>query len=178
MKVTTGISADIMLCTPQNYRELAVSGQCVCYKTKTKTSNALLRVPFDGDWYIVVGGNYIGHTAEYEREEVRKGDFDSLNHEEVIVHHAPDTADLDEGDMADYWEEQRHTIANEYICPSCHDMVGREKIDGAHVELTYGKDRKLYIVPTCRNCNRSRSVEKNFVVSSSELVLAPKQRDD
>lgn len=177
IEITSEVPASMGLYTPDNYRLHSLDAPgAIPYGTTKLVKNCTLRIPFDGDWYIVVDDDTPNMKPSYSKNKLVISDYNSTLNAEVIVHNADDTADLDDGDMADYWEEHMGEIQDGYICPSCHTEVDRDEIDGAHVELTYGSNKHLYIIPTCQSCNRSKD-KKNFVVSSEKLVLAPKQRN-
>lgn len=84
-----------------------------------------------------------------------------------------------EGSMIDYWKDNQSVHSRidltkaTYQCPSCGKTVSTSKLDGAHVNLVNGGDKKKYIIPTCQTCNRSK-VKRKFEVNPLDLVEAPK----
>lgn len=85
----------------------------------------------------------------------------------IIVQNAHDTQA--EESMIEYWKEQTGRQPD-FKCPSCGKIVSRTKLDGAHIHKY--RSSKLYIVPLCQSCNRSK-VDRYFKVNECDLVPVP-----
>lgn len=175
VKVSFNIPSNVYLMTADNYE---------CYKNNNEfirifsqgSIDAFLDVPFDGEWYLVIEAcnNYKTLECSYNITPVVGTEWNDVTKGSVIVHNVPNTSEKDITDMADYWEEQKgyKLSGNDLICRSCHQKVKRSDIDGTHVRLSHITKSKLYVVPTCNSCNRSKQ-DKDFIVPSSWLVEAP-----
>lgn len=69
------------------------------------------------------------------------------------------------GSWLEYWE--RHSGQSAYYC-SASGCFGTDLV-GAHVQKAYGDDKRWYIVPLCKSCNKRTDT---FYVSAT-LVPVP-----
>ena len=64
----------------------------------------------------------------------------------------------------EHWE--KHLI-KAYECMSCHTNYAVTQLVGAHVQKSTGTDKKWYIIPLCKKCNKS---DGELVIDDSYLV--------
>ena len=77
--------------------------------------------------------------------------------------------------MIQYWEDHTHYgfHLQKYLCPATFDLLTRDELDGAHVEIVGYPGMGLFITPVQKGFNRSHS-RKSFYVKPEYLVEAPK----
>ena len=76
---------------------------------------------------------------------------------EIKVKNVPGTSDLEPEDFStwiEYWEDATGKQASRCHVVNCN-VVGREKLVGAHVEKADRFEYKWYIVPICKGHNKS-----------------------
>lgn len=172
---TSNILSNIHLMTEDNFKRCQNNKNFVSIYNK-KVMRSTLYAPFDGDWYLVFIPVYPNQPliANYDYKKVDGSKWNNVDGESVIVHNAPHTGGMDNFDKADYWEEQTGLKLpdSEFICLSCHEYAKRDEVDGAHVKLSHVTNSKMYIVPTCQTCNRSRQ-DRDFIVPAKWLVELP-----
>lgn len=107
-----------------------------------------------------------GNWAEYKQYKAKKG-------EPVQVVNAKDTDD--DGSMIQYWvdKSQYEFGYGPYICPATGDLLDRDGLDGAHVEIVGYPNMGLFITPVQKGFNRSHT-RSSFFVKPEYLVGAPK----
>lgn len=174
--VVFNIPSKVYLMTERNYERYTKDEQFVRVLCQG-TDKANLHIQFDGDWYLVIEpSRQNGLEVSYNIKDVDGSKWTDLNSSEIIVHNAPNTGGKHNFDKADYWEEQKEEKLPQkgFICRSCHELVNRDEIDGAHVKISHVTNSKYYFVPICQSCNRSRE-DKDFIVPTSWLVEAPKE---
>lgn len=106
-----------------------------------------------------------GTWDEYQRYKAMRG-------EKVQVVNAKDTDD--DGSMIQYWVDKTHYEfeVGPYICPATRDLLGRDGLDGAHVEIVGYSEMGLFITPVQKGFNRGHS-RMSFYVNPKRLVVAP-----
>lgn len=98
----------------------------------------------------------------------------SIEGEKVLVVNAEGTDD--DRSMIQYWEDHTHYgfHVQKYLCPATFDLLSRDELDGAHVEIVGYPGMGQFITPVQKGFNRSHS-RKSFYVKPEYLVVAPKQ---
>ena len=73
-----------------------------------------------------------------------------------------------------YWVDKTHYEfeVGPYICPATRDLLGRDGLDGAHVEIVGYPEMGRFITPVQQGFNRSHS-RMSFYVKPEYLVVAP-----
>jgi 5-methylcytosine-specific restriction endonuclease McrA len=175
IEVTFNVPSNVYLMTNNNFDRYTNNLKFVSANA-IGTSQVDLIVPFDGDWFLVVdpSSSLEGLEANYNVIKVVGLEWIDVNAKKIIVHNTSWTGDLHQFDKADYWEKQTgiHLQEKDNICCSCHENVSREDMDEAQVKISYVTNSKLYLVPICNRCNRSKE-DKDFIVPTNWLVEAP-----
>ncbi len=98
--------------------------------------------------------------------------YKTMRGESVQVVNAKDTED--DGSMIQHWVNHTHYEFERapYICPATGDLLGRDGLDGAHVEIVGYPKMGLFIMPVRKGFNRSHS-RRSFFVKPEYLVIAP-----
>ena len=177
IEVSFDSPSNIYLMTEKNYERYNNHKQFV-RSFSQGTNNAYLDVPFDGNWYLIIESIIQKEVrATYKIINVDGSKWTDISLPEIIVHNAPNTGDKHNFDKADYWEEQKGKKLPQsgFICRSCHELVNRNEIDGAHVKISHVTNSKMFFVPICQSCNRSRE-DKDFIVPTSLLIEVPKEQ--
>jgi hypothetical protein len=80
----------------------------------------------------------------------------------------------EDGSMIQYWIENTHYgfHVQKYLCPATGELLGRDGLDGAHVEIVGHPEMGQFITPVQQGFNRSHS-RKPFYVKPEYLVVAP-----
>ena len=77
----------------------------------------------------------------------------------------------------DYWY-QHSSYEYPTVCPDCHRRIWRSNdLVGAHVKKVYSSDEKIYIVPTCRECN-SKGASDYHMFECPEEYLVPANKNN
>lgn len=101
---------------------------------------------------------------------------------DVLVRHVASRDDWakpkDDSDAwRDYWYQ--HSPYNyPSSCPDCHRRItSSSMLVGAHVKKFYSNDQKIYIVPTCRECNLKGATDYH-TFECPEMYLVPANKDN
>lgn len=99
-------------------------------------------------------------------------EYKTQRHEPILVVNA-DNTDEDKS-MIEYWTEHTHYpfYKGLYLCPATKDLLERDGLDGAHVEIVGHPEMGKFITPLQNGFNRSRS-HMTFYVKPGYLVEAP-----
>lgn len=62
-----------------------------------------------------------------------------------------------------------------YICPATGELLDRDELDGAHVEIVDYPNMGLFITPVKKGFNRSHK-RTSFFVKPEYLVVAPEEK--
>lgn len=102
---------------------------------------------------------------EYKQYKIMRGEY-------VLVANAQDTED--DGSMIEYWVKETgfEFGYSPYLCPATHDLLGRDGLDGAHVEIVGYPEMGKFITPVKKSFNRGHS-RRSFLVKAENLVVAP-----
>ena len=111
-----------------------------------------------------------GSWDEYKQYKTMRG-------EKVLVVNAKDTED--DGSMIQYWVDNTHYEfdVSPYLCPATKDLLNRDGLDGAHVEIVGYPEMGRFITPVQQGFNRSHS-RMSFYVKPEYLVVAPKEDEE
>jgi hypothetical protein len=106
-----------------------------------------------------------GSWEEYKQYKTMRGEL-------VLVANAEDTED--DGSMIQHWVDNTHYAFHKepYLCPATHDLLGRDGLDGAHVEIVGYPEMGRFITPVRKDFNRGHS-RGSFYVKPEYLVVAP-----
>ncbi len=106
-----------------------------------------------------------GNWEEYKQYKAMRGEL-------VQVVNAKDTDD--DGSMIQYWVDktQYEFGYGPYICPATGELLDRDGLDGAHVEIVDYPNMGLFITPVKKGFNRSHK-RTSFFVKPEYLVVAP-----
>ena len=75
----------------------------------------------------------------------------------------------------EYWYNNSKYSYPSY-CPDCGQRVYKSDLVGAHVMKENSFDKKIYIIPVCRQCNtKGASDNHSFACDSEYLVPANKE---
>lgn len=90
----------------------------------------------------------------------------------ALVVNATDTED--DGSMIQYWINSTHYAFHhqDYVCPATQATLGRNGLDGAHVEIVGHSEFGQFIIPIQKGFNRGHS-KQPFFVNPDYLVVAP-----
>lgn len=110
--------------------------------------------------------SFQGNWENYKQRKIIEG-------ERVLVVNAEGTDD--DCSMIQYWEDHTHYgfHVQKYLCPATFDLLTRDELDGAHVEIVGYPGMGQFITPVQKGFNRSHS-RKSFYVKPEYLVEAPK----
>lgn len=77
--------------------------------------------------------------------------------------------------MIKYWEDNTHYEfhVQKYLCPATKELLGRDGLDGAHVDIVGYPKMGHFITPVKLEFNRSHS-RMSFFVKPEYLVVVPK----
>ena len=111
-----------------------------------------------------------GSWNEYKQYKTMRG-------EKVLVVNAKDTED--DGSMIQYWVDNTHYEfdVSPYLCPATRELLYRDGLDGAHVEIVGYPEMGRFITPVQQGVNRSHS-RMSFYVKPEYLVVAPKEDEE
>lgn len=109
-----------------------------------------------------------GSWDEYKQYKTMRG-------ENVLVVNAKDTED-DES-MIQFWVDNTHFEfeVSPYLCPATKELLNRDGLDGAHVEIVGYPEMGRFITPVQQGFNRSH-LRKSFYVKPEWLVVAPREK--
>ena len=109
-----------------------------------------------------------GSWDEYKQYKTMRGEY-------VLVANAKNTED-DES-MIEYWVKETgfEFRYSPYLCPATHDLLGRDGLDGAHVEIVGYPEMGKFITPVRKSFNRGHS-KRSFLVKAENLVMAPREK--
>lgn len=98
--------------------------------------------------------------------------YKTMRGEMVQVVNAEETED--DGSMIQHWVDHTHYEFETapYICPATGALLGRDGLDGAHVEIVGYSEMGLFITPVRKEFNRGHS-RRSFFVKPEYLVTAP-----
>ena len=101
--------------------------------------------------------------------------YKSMRGELVQVVNAKDTED--DGSMIQCWVDKTQYEFGyaPYICPATGDLLDRDGLDGAHVEIVGYPNMGLFITPVKKGFNRGHS-RASFFVKPEYLVVAPEEK--
>lgn len=110
--------------------------------------------------------SFKGNWESYKQNKIIEG-------QKVLVVNAEGTDD--DRSMIQYWEDHTHYsfYVQKYLCPATFDLLSRDELDGAHVEIVGYPGMGQFITPVQKSFNRSHS-RKSFYVKPEYLVEAPK----
>ena len=85
----------------------------------------------------------------------------------------------DDRSMIKHWEDNTHYgfHVQKYLCPATKELLGRDDLDGAHVDIVGYPKMGQFITPVKLEFNRSHS-RKSFYVKAEYLVKAPKEEGE
>ena len=109
--------------------------------------------------------SFQGSKEEYLRMKKDRG-------EEVLVVNAKDTTANES--MIQYWVDHTHFEFgySPFLCPATGEVLGRDGLDGAHVEIVGHPEMGQFITPVQKAFNEGHS-RRSFYVRSEFLVEAP-----
>ena len=83
----------------------------------------------------------------------------------------------EDGSMIQYWVDktQYEFGYGPYICPATGELLDRDGLDGAHVEIVDYPNMGLFITPVKKGFNRSHK-RTSFFVKPEYLVIAPEEK--
>ena len=83
----------------------------------------------------------------------------------------------DDGSMIQYWVDktQYEFGYGPYICPATGELLDRDELDGAHVEIVDYPNMGLFITLVKKGFNRSHK-RTSFFVKPEYLVVAPEEK--
>lgn len=92
--------------------------------------------------------------------------------ESILVVNAKNTED--DGSMIEYWVKGTgyEFDYSPFLCPATLDLLNKDGLDGAHVEIVGYPEMGQFITPVKKGFNRSHS-RKSFYVKAENLVIAP-----
>ena len=84
----------------------------------------------------------------------------------------------DDRSMIKYWEDNTHYgfHVQKYLCPATKELLPRDGLDGAHVDVVGYPKMGKFITPVKLEFNRSHS-RTSFYVKAEYLVVAPKKEE-
>lgn len=97
--------------------------------------------------------------------------------ENILIMNATDTED--EGSMIQFWIDKTafEFGYSSYLCPATNDLLNRDGLDGAHVEIVGHPEMGRFIIPVKKEFNRSHS-RRSFYVKPEYLVVAPREEEE